>query len=95
MILIKKYSFPYWNHCFLKEKADLIKDKLEAISEINAVDIRGVQEKKVKIEIRKFDAEANRISFSDVESAIQGENTTIGAGNLQIDGVDNFIIIDG
>ena len=79
----------------LKEKADLIKDKLEAISEINAVDIRGVQEKKVKIEIRKFDAEANRISFSDVESAIQGENTTIGAGNLQIDGVDNFIIIDG
>ena len=79
----------------LKEKADLIKDKLEAISEINAVDIRGVQEKKVKIEIRKFDAEANRISFSDVESAIQGENTTVGAGNLQIDGVDNFIIIDG
>ena len=79
----------------LKEKADLIKDKLEAISEINAVDIRGVQEKKIKIEIRKFDAEANRISFSDVESAIQGENTTIGAGNLQIDGVDNFIIIDG
>ena len=79
----------------LKEKADLIKDKLEAISEINAVDIRGVQEKKVKIEIRKFDAEANRISFSDVESAIQSENTTIGAGNLQNDGVDNFIIIDG
>ena len=38
----------------LKEKADLIKDKLESISEINAVDIRGVQEKKVKIEIRKI-----------------------------------------
>ena len=79
----------------LKEKADLIKDKLESISEINAVDIRGVQEKKVKIEIRKFDAEAKRISFSDIESAIQNENTTIGAGNLQIDGIDNFIIIDG
>lgn len=79
----------------LKKKADLIKDKLESISEINAVDIRGVQEKKVKIEIRKFDAEAKRISFSDIESAIQNENTTIGAGNLQIDGIDNFIIIDG
>ena len=79
----------------LKEKADLIKDKIESISEINAVDIRGVQAKKVKIEIRKFDAEAKRISFSDIESAIQNENTTIGAGNLQIDGIDNFIIIDG
>ena len=38
----------------LKEKADLIKDKIESISEINAVDIRGVQAKKVKIEIRKI-----------------------------------------
>ena len=79
----------------LKEKADLIKDRLESISEINAVEIRGVQEKKVKIEIRKFDAEANRVSFGDIESAIQSENTTIGAGNLKIDGIDNFIIIEG
>ena len=79
----------------LKEKAELIKERLESISEINAVEIRGVQEKKVKIEIRKFDAEANRVSFGDIESAIQTENTTIGAGNLKIDGIDNFIIIDG
>ena len=79
----------------LKEKADLIKERLESISEINAVEIRGVQEKKVKVEIRKFDAEANRVSFTDIESAIQSENTTIGAGNLKIDGIDNFIIIDG
>ena len=79
----------------LKEKAELIKERLESISEINAVEIRGVQEKKVKIEIRKFDAEANRVSFGDIESAIQSENTTIGAGNLKVDGIDNFIIIDG
>ena len=79
----------------LKEKADLIKDKIEGLPEINAVDIRGIQEKKVKIEIRKFDAEAKRISFGDIESAIQSENTTIGAGNLKIDGIDNFIIIEG
>ena len=79
----------------LKEKADLIKDKVEAIAEINAVDIRGVQEKKVKVEIRKFDAESKQISFNDIESAIQSENTTIGAGNLKLDGIDNFIIIEG
>ena len=34
----------------LKEKAEIIKDKVEAIAEINAVDIRGVQQKKVKVE---------------------------------------------
>ena len=35
------------------------------------------------------------VSFSDIESAIQSENTTVGAGNLKIDGIDNFMIIDG
>ena len=79
----------------LKQKADLLKDKIESIAEINAVDIRGVQEKKVKIEIRKFDAESKRISFNDIETAIQSENTTVGAGNLKIDGIDNFLIIEG
>ena len=79
----------------LKEKADLIKDRLESISEINSVDIRGVQQKKLKIEIRKYDAESKMVSFSDIESAIQSENTTVGAGNLKIDGIDNFMIIDG
>ena len=79
----------------LKEKAEIIKDRVESIPEINAVDIRGVQEKKVKIEIRKYDAESKNVSFGDIEGAIQSENTTIGAGNLQIDGIDNFIIIEG
>ena len=79
----------------LKQKAEILKDKIESIAEINAVDIRGVQEKKVKIEIRKFDAESKRVSFGDIESAIQSENTTIGAGNLKIDGIDNFLIIEG
>ena len=76
----------------LKEQAELIKDLVETIPEINAVDIRGVQEKKVKIEVRKFDAEAKRVSFSDIESAIQAENTTLGAGNLKVDGIDGTII---
>ncbi|MBM78046.1 MAG: copper transporter [Crocinitomicaceae bacterium] len=79
----------------LKEQADLIKDLVETIPEINAVDIRGVQIKKVKIEVRKFDAEAKRVSFSDIESAIQSENTTLGAGNLKVDGIDHFLILDG
>ena len=80
---------------FLKKKAETLQDLIEGIPEINAVEIRGVQEKKVKIEIRKFDAEAKQVGFSDVESALQSENITTGAGNLQIDGVDHFVIIEG
>ena len=80
---------------FLKKKADLLKNSIENLAEINTVDIRGVQEKKLKIEIRKFDAEAKQISFSDIESAVQSENVTTGAGNIKIDGIDHFVIIEG
>jgi multidrug efflux pump subunit AcrB len=80
---------------FLKKKGDLLKNSIEGLAEINTVDIRGVQEKKLKIEIRKFDAEAKQISFSDIESAVQSENITTGAGNIKIDGIDHFVIIEG
>ena len=36
-----------------------------------------------------------KMSVSAILKNIQGENTTIGAGNLKIDGIDNFIIIEG
>ena len=80
---------------FLKKNAEKIKDEIEGLPEINAVDIRGVQEKKLKVEIRKYDAEAKQVSFNDIESAIQSENTTVGAGNIKLDGIDHFVIIEG
>ena len=80
---------------FLKKNAEKIKNEIESLPEINSVDIRGVQEKKLKVEIRKYDAEAKQVSFSDVEGAIQSENTTIGAGNIKLDGIDHFVIIEG
>ena len=63
----------------LKEKAEIIKDRVETIPEINAVDIRGVQEKKVKIEIRKYDAESKNVSFSSSQLKPAALNTVLGA----------------
>lgn len=80
---------------FLKEQAEYLQDEIEALGEINTADIRGVQEQKLKIEVRKYDAEAKQISFQDIENAIQSENLTIGAGNLKIGGIDHFVIIEG
>ncbi len=80
---------------FLKEKAEYLKDKIEGLPEINKADIRGVQEQKLKVEIRKYDAEAKQVSFRDVETAIKNDHLAIGAGNLKVDGIDHFVIIDG
>lgn len=79
----------------LKERAEVLEDQIEALSEISDVDIRGVQDQKLKVEIKKFEAEAKQISFNDIEQAIQQENVMVGAGNLKVDGIDHFILIDG
>jgi multidrug efflux pump subunit AcrB len=80
---------------YLKEKAEYLKDKLESVSEISDVDIRGVQEQKLKIELIQPNAESREISLYDVEQSLQQENLTIGAGNLKIDGIDHFVMFDG
>lgn len=79
----------------LKERAEILEDQIEALSEISDVDIRGVQDQKLKVEIKKFEAEAKQVSFNDIEQAIQQENVMVGAGNLKVDGIDHFILIDG
>ncbi len=80
---------------FLKDKAEFLKDKLENVPEINEVNIRGVQDQKMKIEIRKHDAEDKGVSFRDIEGALRNDNLAIGAGSLLLDGVNHFVMIDG
>ena len=79
---------------YLKEKAEILKDKIESIPEISAADIRGVQDQKLKIEIRKFDAEARQGSFQDIENAIRNDNVAIGARKLSMDGISHCLLID-
>ena len=80
---------------YLNNKAEYLEDLIEAIPEISGIEIRGVQDRKLKIEVNKFKAEAAKVSFQDIESAIQNDNLMMGAGNMSIDGIDHFVVIDG
>lgn len=79
----------------LKEKAEYLKDEIEGITEISDVDIRGVQDQKLKIEIKQDIAQSKEVSVNDIENAIQQENMNLGAGNLKIDGIDHFVMFEG
>jgi len=79
----------------LKSKAEYLKDKIEGVTAVSDVEIRGVQEQKLKIEIKQDIAESKEISVNDIEMAIQQENINIGAGNLKIDGIDHFVMFEG
>ena len=78
----------------LDDFARLIKDKLEIISEINKVEIRGVQTKELLIELDPAKAEAREISFNDIETAVKSEHINISGGEIFENGVRRAININ-
>ena len=69
----------------LKDYAEYLEDEIEDLPEITKVEIRGVMDKEVKIDIDVLAMQAREINFDDVGNAIAGENTTISGGDLLVD----------
>jgi multidrug efflux pump subunit AcrB len=69
----------------LNEYAEYLEDEIEALPEISKVDIRGVEDKEVRISVDLLKMQSLRISFMDVAGAIQNENVTISGGDLLVD----------
>ena len=83
------------NAGLLKDIAEILEDEIEDLPEINEVDIRGVQKQEMRIEVDRLKAEAVNVSISDIEQAVQAENTTISGGEIRMDGLRKTIMIDG
>ena len=66
----------------LNEYAEYLEEEIERLQEISKVEIRGVDEKEVKIHADPFKMDARMVSFSDIETAIANENVTISGGNI-------------
>ncbi|MFT7209687.1 MAG: multidrug efflux pump, partial [Flavobacteriales bacterium] len=71
----------------LKAYAEYLEEEIEELPEISKVDIRGVMDKEVEVEVDYLKAESMNISFNDIAGAISQENVTISGGELL---VDNF-----
>lgn len=69
----------------LKDYAEILEERIEALPQISKVDIRGVMDKEVEIQVDYLKAEAMKVSFGDIASAIQQENVTISGGDLLVD----------
>ena len=79
----------------LKEIGDDLKESIEDLPEINEVNIRGVQEEEMRIDVDRLKAEAVRVTISDIENAIKAEHTTISGGEILMDGLRKTIMIEG
>ncbi|MFN3404969.1 MAG: efflux RND transporter permease subunit [Cytophagaceae bacterium] len=70
----------------LKEYAKYLKNEIENVSEISYAEIRGVDDKEVKVNLDVHKMQALNITFDDVAQAIANENVTISGGNLLMEG---------
>lgn len=66
----------------LHEYAKHLEDRIEDLTEINKVEIRGVPEREVKVSVDLAAIEALQISFDDIGNALRMENLTMSGGDL-------------
>ena len=70
----------------LKDYAEYLKEEIEDLPAITSVDIRGIDDKEVRIMVDVQKMESMNISFRDISGAIQNENMSISGGDLLVDG---------
>src|SRR6056297_1005394 len=61
----------------LNEYGEYFEDEIEEIDQISNVDIQGVNEKEIKVNVDPYKMEATGLSFRDIQTAIQSENISI------------------
>jgi len=83
------------NASLLKEIAEDLEDQIEDLSEISEVDIRGIQEQEMTIEVDPIKAQAVNVTIEDIQSAVNAEHQTIPGGGLLSDGIRKTIRIEG
>ncbi|NJM93786.1 MAG: efflux RND transporter permease subunit, partial [Cytophagales bacterium] len=79
----------------LNEYAEYLEDEIEKFPEISKAEIRGVDEKEVRIKVDPYKLEARMVSFGDIESAVTAENLTLSGGSFVSDNVRRDIRVIG
>ncbi len=68
----------------LKNHAEYLEDKIESMPEISKVEIRGVDEREIRVNVDLLKLEAYELTFDDIEFAIAQENVSISGGEIKL-----------
>jgi len=66
----------------LRNYAESVQDELESLKQVMRVDLKGAQEREVKIDVDLPKMESLKVSFGDIENAVKSENITMSGGEL-------------
>ncbi len=79
----------------LKKYAEYLEEKIEDLNEISKVNITGVEDKLIRVNIDKQKMDAHFVTFKDIENAIAFENMSVSGGDIIIGGTRRSVRTDG
>ncbi len=79
----------------LKTYAENLQDKIEEIPEISKVNIKGVEDKLIRLNLDKEKMDAFHLSFTDIENAVKYENMSVSGGDLIVNGTRRSVRVVG
>lgn len=68
----------------LKSYAEYLEEEIERVSEISKVEITGVNEREVKIDVDMHKLSVFELSFTDIENAVAFENISMSGGEIKL-----------
>jgi len=66
----------------MKNYAETLQNKIEQLSQVKEVNVRGIQPFEVEVAVDIYKMTASKVSFNDIINSINKENSTISAGNI-------------
>ncbi len=67
----------------LNDYAEYLEELFEEVNQVSKVEIKGVNEKEVKVNVDPYRMEAVGLSFAQIEAAVRSENLSIPGGELR------------
>ncbi len=68
----------------LRDYAEMLEDEIERVSEISKVEITGVNEREVQINVDMHKLNVFELSFDDIENAVAFENISMSGGEIKL-----------
>jgi len=79
----------------LKQYAERMQDKFEELKEINRADIVGAPEREIQINVDPYKMQAARLTFFDIENAVNYENRDVSGGLVDVGDMKRTIRVKG
>ncbi len=79
----------------LKEYADKMQDRFEELTEITRAEIVGAPEREIQVNVDPYKMQAARITFRDIENAVNYENNDITGGKVEVGNMERTLRIKG